>query len=316
MVLDGHSILSSWISNFPVDVQNTLRAQLASDSMDNYSIYFRKFSRFCDQTLQPGEVVSIQTFLSYLQTAVTAKKSYSTIKMMSASVNFFLSKIGINFLSDPYYEQFMKGANRLAPLPMDKMVTWDPMVVLKYIADSPASDDFLSIAHEAVSLLLLATGLRVDDVWKFSENVTFEHDRARFRFRLPRKCDMVRRLKSYVDVQRYSVVRICPVNAVFRFVNAAASIRKSGNSALFVSSKGKDAAKATLRSWFCHLLFAAGIRSSAGSSRSAVTSAAHYRGIKLGEIMKAAGWSSECTFRAYYCRPVENVPINLLPPAP
>jgi hypothetical protein len=313
LVLDGNTLLNNWVAKFPPAVQETLKAKFADSTYSNYSIYFKKFVRFCDSNLAVGEQISIITYLSFLQEAVTSRKSYSTIKLMAASVNYFLSLVGISFLLDPYYLAFMQGANRRAPISKDKMLTWNPQLVLDYISSSSIPTDFLPIAHETLVLVLLASGLRLDDLYKMSEDVSFEPEFARIRFRLPRKCDLIRRLQSFVDLKRFPDSRLCPVAALFRFVNSAANYRLPGQEALFISSLGKNAAKETLRGWACSVFFHAGIRVSAGSSRSAVSSAAYFSGIKIEQILKAAGWSRESTFRGFYCRPIENVPVNLFP---
>lgn len=313
MGMDGQSLLENWASPFPPDVRETLKAKLAQNTLSNYSNYFKRFVRFCDANLITGNSVSIVTYLSFLQEAVTAKRSFSTVKLMAAGVNYYLSLIGISFILDPYYLAFMKGAERRCPIPRDKMVTWDPQIVLDFISAQDIPTNFLEIGRETVALVLLASGLRLDDLWKMGENISFEVGFARIPFRLPRKCDLVRRLQSHIDLRRFPFKRICPVEALFRFVNSAAALRLAGNDALFISSLGKNAAKQTLRGWACDMFFDAGVRVSAGSSRSAVSSAAYFSGIQMPHILKAAGWSKENTFRSYYCRPVENVPVNLFP---
>ena len=50
------------------------------------------------------------------------------------------------------------------------------------------------------------------------------------------------------------------------------------------------------------LLEKSGVKASAGSCRSAVSSAAFLREMPIDLIMKAAGWARESTFRRYYQR--------------
>jgi hypothetical protein len=102
---------------------------------------------------------------------------------------------------------------------------------------------------------------------------------------------------------------------VERYLEKARPIQKLPSDALFVSSTGTPASKDALRRWVQDLLMQAGIFASAGSCRSASTSAAFTRNCSLDDIMKSAGWSSANTFRKFYHRevlPADVNPLNLM----
>lgn len=84
----------------------------------------------------------------------------------------------------------------------------------------------------------------------------------------------------------------------------AESVRKMPSHSLFVSSTGFPASKDTLRRWVQDLLAKSGVFTSAGSCRSASTSAAFTRNLPIDVIMSSAGWSSASTFRKCYQREV------------
>jgi integrase len=162
-------------------------------------------------------------------------------------------------------------------------------------------------------LVLLATGWRIDDVWKLDGCVNFSDEAMTVFFQERRKCKVKGKHTLSRSIARFHEdVRVCPVMAVFSFCKIAKSVRKV-NSSLFVSLLGLRASKDTLRRWTVALLQSCGITASAGSCRSAATSSALARNWPIDQIMKLAGWSSESTFRKYYDRSVvsEDVPLNL-----
>lgn len=98
--------------------------------------------------------------------------------------------------------------------------------------------------------------------------------------------------------------------ALHRYQEVADPIRKPDNVALFISSEGTDASKATLKRWVTTVLNDAGILAPPGSCRSAATSKALQEKIPIQEILTTAGWKSESTFRRFYQRPFIK-PLNL-----
>ena len=71
----------------------------------------------------------------------------------------------------------------------------------------------------------------------------------------------------------------------------------------------------TLRHWTIDLLEESGVKASAGSCRSAVSSSAFLRELSIDVIMRAAGWAQESTFRRDYQRMVHSDldGVNLMP---
>lgn len=160
------------------------------------------------------------------------------------------------------------------------------------------------MATDALILLLLATGLRLDDVAKMGCNLQPLPDGIRIPFLHPRKCDISKRpLLPHQEVRHFAVDRISPVSAIRRYMDMA-TFRKPEADALFISSLGTNAASPTLGGWIKKLFEKANIKATPGSCRSAATSAAYLKNIPIHEILEYAGWRSECTFRAFYNRPV------------
>jgi integrase len=220
----------------------------------------------------------------------------------------------LDLSENPLLDFFSKGAQNMAPLPREKCEIWDPSTVLSWIQSQPIPSSFLSCAREAAILLLLATGWRVDDLWKLANKMQVTDEESTFYFASRRKCKIKGKYTLSQSVRRFKTnERVCPVRALVRFRDRANVIRKE-SMFLFVSSTGKRASKDTLRRWVQKILSQAGIQASAGSCRSASTSAACERNRSIDDIMKSAGWSSESTFRKFYHRKVvpSRMSLNLL----
>jgi hypothetical protein len=220
----------------------------------------------------------------------------------------------VDLAEHPLIDLFSKGAQNLAPLPREKTEIWNPETVLEWLKTQPLPSSFLQCAREAIVLILLETGWRVDDVWKLSGWVEFSNVAATFFFAERRKCKIKGKFTLSQSVGRFSsCTRVCPVEATIRFCAKAKKIRKD-EKFLFISSTGKRASKDTLKHWVELILLQAGIQASAGSCRSASTSAACERKRSINDILSSAGWSSENTFRRFYDRKVLSAqePLNLM----
>jgi site-specific recombinase XerD len=185
------------------------------------------------------------------------------------------------------------------------------------IRDRAHPTDFLSAAREAVFLLLMATGIRVDGVHKLGEDFKLENGVFVIPFLGKRK----RKIKGvWTAEQRIAQYpgneRLCPVNALMLYATFSVPIRQQGEKALFVSSTGKAASKDMLGRWVKDILHEANIHAPAGSCRLASTSAAFARKVSIDVIMSSdAGWSSDSVFFRHYQRGVGKhvFSANLLP---
>jgi integrase len=233
---------------------------------------------------------------------------------VSALKFFFRVYNRFDLVDNPLIDMFSKGGQNMAPLPAEKLSVWDPSKVLNEIGNRPRPTTFFPLVREALILLLLSTGWRVDDVWKLGRSIFFSEKAATFRFVEKRKCKIKGSHTVTQSVKQFvGSPWICPVEAVECFLNYVKR-RRVDEKFLFVSSTGCRASKDTLRRWIREELALAGIFASAGSCRSASTSFVLERNVLIDVIMRSAGWSSECTFRKYYQREVvhDDDPINLV----
>jgi integrase len=182
---------------------------------------------------------------------------------------------------------------------------------LNLISRKTRPTTFVDAGREAVTLLILATAFRISDVERLLAKAIRGDYAIHLFFREPRKTDHMKQATTHVDVGFFDHnPRICPARAIEHFLRITHGCRLPNSNALFISSLGKNASRQTLQAWVRHQLLAAGIRASAGSARSAASSAAVASGISIDEVMRAAGWKSESVFRKHYLRPVY-APANL-----
>jgi hypothetical protein len=162
----------------------------------------------------------------------------------------------------------------------------------------------------------MATRIRVDDIFKLSENFSLSNGVLIIPFAQKRKCKIKR---VWTIEQRVSCYpgneRLCQVSALLLYSTFAVFQRKENDEALFISSLGKKVSKATLARWVRDILLEAGIQAPAGSCRSASSSAAFLRSVPIDVILSSVGWSSDLVFFRHYHRFVgkRDTAANLLP---
>jgi integrase len=298
---------------FDLTVWQTILSSVAPSTKKEYEKIFWDFVSFFDERECSFDSIQIDLVLSFLQKFVGL--STSRVRTAVAAMKMFLRVYKRQDLADhPLLNMFAKGAQNLAPLPKEKPSIWNPETVLEHLKKTPRPSSFFPCAHEALILLLLATGWRVDDVWKLNGRIEFSGETMVVFFREKRKCKIKGKHTLSRTISRFREnERVCPVVAMERYLSVCQKLRKN-DSFLFVSSLGVRASKDTLRRWARDLLLKCGISASAGSCRSAATSSALARNWPLDQIMQSAGWSSETTFRKFYDRKVlpVDVPLNLL----
>jgi integrase len=193
---------------------------------------------------------------------------------------------------------------------------------MSMIRSRPVPTSLIPASKEALLLLLLATGMRVDDALKLSFVCELEEStpsRLVLFFLDKRKCKIRGAWSTSVTIKEYEQdERLCPARAILRMLDISASTRDQGVKTLFISSSGGTPALYSMRRWIVDLLQEAGISGTPGSCRSAASSRAFADGVPIDEILNAAGWSSQDTFFRFYQREVSKTaraarPVNLMP---
>ncbi len=304
-------------------IWKTIFASHAPGTTAAYTSTFSKFVVFLRDAGYSVRSASIHHVLQFLQTSVDANRAGSTLRSHIAAISFFLKLFDrADLVNHPLLAFFAQGTQRLAPLPKSRVSVWDPAVPMRLIQSKPAPTSLLPASKEALFLLLLATGMRVDDVSKLSFVCELEEStpsRLILSFLDKRKCKVRGAWTTSVVVKEYEADdRLCPAKAICRMLEISASTQVSGVSTLFISSSGTVPTLYTLRRWVLDILREAGIKATPGSCRSAASSRAFADGVSIDEILNVAGWSSQDTFFRYYQRTVKSSvssvrAVNLMP---
>ena len=178
------------------------------------------------------ENVRVSDVLSFLQEYVDAKSAASTIRSVSASIHhYFRLHQREQVLSNYLVKLFVQGAQKLAPPPQKKTVIWDPEVPLRFVSTRPRPSDFLNAGREAILLLLLATGIRVDCASKLSRVINDTGIYCSIPFLLPRKTGVSEPqvLKPFPGNER-----LCPVKAIIYSFSLPSSTRTCNGREIFV----------------------------------------------------------------------------------
>lgn len=312
------SLMDRWGLTDP-DSWKIIFASQAESTRKQYRSNFLKFLQFILPLGVTVETAQLQHVFGFLKPYVQEKSAASTLRSYVAALKFYFTLFErTELVESKLFSFFAAGAQKLAPLPKRKVCVWNAAIPLQMIRDRSHPQIFLDSAREALFLLLMATGLRIDDVFKMGEEFCFEDADFVIPFVEKRKCKIKGSWSLVQKLKRYNgSARLCPVTAILLYSTFAVTVKKPGVTALFVSSTGERASKATLSRWVKELLIEAKIDASGGSCRSASTSAAYIRSLPIDVILSSAGWSSRVTFFRYYQREVnENgheIATNLLP---
>jgi site-specific recombinase XerD len=291
---------------FDPGVWNMVHAYLAPSTLNHYRSIFSLFQNYLSDVGQTVQNAEVEDVLAFIQDYADDCKAELTICSVYAAVLFHFCMEGRHaFLTaNPIVQMFLKGAQRLAPPSLKKQVVWDPEIPLSFISARSRPTRFREAGQEALLLLLLSTGIRVDCASKMSNSFQVNSNFCEIPYLLPRKTGV-----SDQQVIRLFTEnpRLCLVKAVEHFVSLSDPVRKSQEPFLFISSSGCWAHIDTLRHWVSDLLSEAGVQASAGSCRSASASAAVVRDVNINIVMKSAGWARESTLRWFYQRQVLKV---------
>jgi integrase len=293
---------------------DTIEAALAPATQTSYRSVYKSFLRYVGQAGRDMENARVIDVLSFFQELVDEKKARSTIKVAHAALShYFLLYDRPDVMKHPMIKLHFKGAQNLAPIPVPKTVIWDPEIPLRYLLKKPLPTKFRPAGQEALLLLLLSTGIRVSDARRLGKNLEIVQDMCAIPYLEKRKTGV----SPPQLVRRYDTPRLCPVRALKLFLALARPRRKVVEKEfLFILPTGMRATVDTLRKWVIDLLCVSGVKATAGSCRSASSSAACLRKMKMDDIMNSAGWKRESTFRKYYHRMVHPRLdcVSLLPP--
>lgn len=214
-------------------------------------------------------------------------------------------------LDDEKIKRFMKGVFRLRPTAPKYNLTWDPSIVLNFLAQKWPNEglNLETLSKKTLTLLALATAHRVQTFSLIQmQNIDMSYA-SEIIIKIP---DIIKtsRPNTSQPVLRLPFFNekpeICPARCIQTYINKTNSLRSLENNTLFISYKKPHSkvSSQTLSHWIKDTLHNSGIDTkifTAHSTRHSATSTANRLGVSLDVIRKTAGWSdSSCVFAKFY----------------
>lgn len=314
-VAHGNSYIWEWYRNrgFPEDVVNIMCASWRKGSVEQYSVYFRKWLHFCStRETDPLQLDEVEV-LTFLTEMYKKGESYSAINTARSALSVILSKNGLsigNFIS---VKRFMKGIFELRP-PMPRYTyIWDVNIIFEFLMNFSSEDIPLSyLTYKLVTLLALATAQRAQTLHLIDlENFVYNNNEIivpipqLLKQSNPRNRKFSLRLSCNVENPS-----ICVVTTLKEYIRRTKNIRGNQRQ-LFISfnKPHRAVSRSTISRWIKTVLREAGIDVSifkAHSTRAASCSHAKRNAVPIEHILKTAGWANDKTFRKFYDKVVEN----------
>ena len=259
---------------------------------------------------------SLNIVLQYLTDLFNSGLAYSTINIHRSMLSSTLGPVEGNKIGEhPLVIQLLKGCFNLKPPQPRYKSLWDPDVVLRYF-DSLGANVTLSLvalSRKLAILLALATVARVSEICSISfSSIKFSLTAVTFSFSKLKKAQKSGPLQSCV-LSRFDGL-CCPVACLESYIAATTDWRVANSDSLFLSVKQPHTpvGSSTLGRWIKLCLSDAGLDPgafSAHSTRGAAASKAVKQGVPIESVLLSANWSKESTFRRFYLRELEPVPL-------
>ena len=284
-------------------------------SSKTYDSLCKKWISWCvERKSDPvsGPIEEVVNFLAHLYNEGYQYRSLNAYRSAIASMHTPIE--GLSIGQHPLVSRLLKGVFQSRP-PLPKYLeTWDVSIVLTYL-DKQSVDESLPLkllSQRTAMLLALTRPARSADLSKL--------DISRFRKTpegaifspvvLAKQSRPGRGLKEFFFPRFPENPRLCPVVSLELYLERTKPLRTNA-SQLFISfvKPHLPVSSSTVARWLKDVMGAAGIDISnfkAHSVRGASTSAAASRGITTEEILEAADWSTESSFRRFYYKPVRS----------
>lgn len=281
-----------------------------------YKVYLDRWRRYAEEQNQNPIHPTVANVIEFLTHLYDSGSSYSAINTarsaLSAAIGFIDSTLSIG--EHPLIKRFVKATYQTRPPLPRYNSTWDVSKVLHLLKTwSPSSKLSLKLlTYKLVMLCTLVTGQRCQsvhmmDIEQLSKGeLSYQfHLKGHIKQSKPGRQNPVLVLPSFPEEPR-----LCVVECLEAYITKTAGVRTSENTKLFLSfhKPYQPVSRSTISRWVKTVMEKSGIDVTTykpHSTRSASTSAALRKGVPLKVIMKAAGWSTECTFAKFYNKDIK-----------
>lgn len=280
-------------------------ASLSDNTYKQYDGCIKAWLNYCKNYNYDYMSTSVPVIIHFLTDIFDKGAKYGTLNCYKSALSLLLG----NVINDDRIKRFMKGVFRLRPTKPKYNVTWDPNIVLNYLAQKwPNTDlDLETLSKKTSTLLALVTAHRVQTLSLIKINNITNHS-TEITIKIP---DLIKtsRPNSYQPFLRLPFYNdrpeICPARCLLEYVNKTQTLRNN-NDYLFISYKRPHSriTSQTLSNWIKNTLHCSGVNTEifgAHSTRHAATSTANKSGVSIDIIRKTAGWSnSSSVFAKFY----------------
>ena len=262
-------------------------------------------------------VYNLLNFLTFL--FKVEKLGYHSINTARSAISSLVSKdkeIGKHFL----ITKFVKGVfNKRPALP--KRVIWDAGKVLKFLEGWHPSKNLSlrQLTIKTVLLCLLASGQRGQAIWAMeTKKLSFDDNCARCTITVPLKTSGPRNHVCELVFNKYTPkTALCPRHYLKKYSQRTENLRGGGAKGFFITTRApyRPICRGTLSSWTKEGMSLAGVNTNIftpHSTRAASTSKVKESGtVRLGTILKSAGWRNARTFARFYDKTIEEDGWNM-----
>ncbi|KAM4809775.1 uncharacterized protein WCC33_017757 [Rhinophrynus dorsalis] len=259
----------------------------------------------------------LNSIINFLSSCYQQGKAYRTINCYRSAISASHDFInGFPVGKHPLVCKLMKGIRISRPPSSRYSNLWDVNQVLSFLESWP-SNEHLSLKQLSAKLsmlLCLISFRRVSDIHALDiTNRSYEPNGVRFR--------IFRRTKSSSREIFYPNFpqnpQLCVVLCLKMYELVTSTIRPLNAHQLLISfvKPFLPVSSATLARWIRWVMSSAGIdisRFGAHSSRGAMASKSLVSGGRLEDILKAADWSNESTFKTFYFKPLDHAAFNVI----
>ena len=302
---------------FSQKVSDILLSSWRKKTASQYESAWKAWSGWCSEREINPFSTTLENIFEFLADLFHKGFKFRTLGVYRSAISSNHETVdGFAIGKHPMMAKFMKGVFSLRPPEPKFFVTWDVRQVLDFLKTwSPAES--LSLKQLTLKLVMLAaliTAARSSSVNKM--NLCFRYFKPHgVLFKVPglTKCAGPKRPLQNLFLASFPPDRrLCFVNYLKQYEKVTKNLRQKTENTQnlsFISyvKPHKPVTSATIARWVKTVLSLAGIDGvfTAHSTRGASASAAARARVALSDIMEAADWSRESTFKKFYHRPTQ-----------
>lgn len=288
-------------------------SSLSQNTLRQYNGTYKLWWQFCSTNKSDPYKSTLTPILIFLTEQFNKGAAYGSLNSHRSALSLL---IGSNITHDERVKRLLKGAYKLRPATPKYSFTWDPQIVLNFIAEWVPNKDLSieKITKKLVVLLALCTAHRAQTLSLIKlDNVKIGPTGVHIGISDVIKTSAAGREQPVLFLPHFHENKaICPATAIEDYINMTNNIRSMTTNNLILTYKRphKPATSQSISRWIKQVLSASGVNVStfsAHSTRHAATSTASASGVSLDIIRKTAGWTSKSqSIAKFYHRQILN----------